>query len=169
MVVYCIQNLSDLKDFISKTNDSTFTLKNDCLEGSSIGQHVRHVLEFYICLLEGVSSGIICYDKRKRDLRLETDREFAIYIVKKITDNLPLLPIEKSMLLACDFGLSIPYEVQTLKTSVERELAYCLEHSIHHMALIKVALYSLGLKAQVADTFGIAPSTIKNNSEVSTQ
>jgi hypothetical protein len=51
-------------------------------------------------------------------------------------------------------------DTETLETNYFRELLYNLEHSIHHQALIKVALYRLP-HIKISDSFGIAPSTLE--------
>jgi hypothetical protein len=40
------------------------------------------------------------------------------------------------------------------------EIAYNLEHTIHHMALIRVGLHELG-DITLDDSYGVAPSTLK--------
>jgi hypothetical protein len=48
-----------------------------------------------------------------------------------------------------------------IKSSLERELAYNIEHAIHHMAIIKIALKTLFPKVKLADNFGVAYSTVR--------
>ncbi len=169
MIKYCINNLNEVKDFLNNIDSEYYTSSLDCLSGGSIGQHIRHVLEFYICLMDGVGLYIVCYDNRKRELKLENDKDFAIYTIRKIVNNLPLIPQTQNMSLVSDFGIENDAESVTISTSVERELAYCLEHSIHHMALIKIALNVMGLKDKVSDSFGVATSTIKNKKTICAQ
>jgi hypothetical protein len=40
-------------------------------------------------------------------------------------------------------------------------LAYCLEHTIHHQALIKIGLMELNLIHLIDQHFGVAPATIR--------
>ena len=46
-------------------------------------------------------------------------------------------------------------------TSVDRELLYCLDHAIHHQALIKIGLKELQIADLVGDDFGVAYSTLR--------
>lgn len=48
------------------------------------------------------------------------------------------------------------------KTFINRELAYCLEHSIHHQALIKVGLKEQNIENLIDENFGVAPATIRH-------
>ena len=49
-----------------------------------------------------------------------------------------------------------------IDTSLYRELGYCLEHSVHHQALIKTALKEHECLGLIDQNFGIASSTIRN-------
>ena len=48
-----------------------------------------------------------------------------------------------------------------IKSSLERELAYNIEHAIHHMAIIKIAVQTVFPKVKLADNFGVAFSTVR--------
>jgi hypothetical protein len=65
--------------------------------------------------------------------------------------------------LRADFSASGGHET-ILDTSLFRELAYDLEHSIHHQALIKIGLADLGEDVITEKNFGIAPSTVRHHS-----
>lgn len=168
MIAHCIQNLNDIKTFLSKINDDCYPSSCKTLSGASIGQHVRHILEFYLCLLNGANQGNVNYDDRKRDFQLESDRKFAIFSIDKICCNLPLLPSNMTMTLTGDFCMDGSNAI-SIVSSVERELAYCLEHAIHHMALIKVGTIDLEMDHVLDKNFGIAPSTIRNTNLVCAQ
>jgi hypothetical protein len=47
-----------------------------------------------------------------------------------------------------------------IQTNFEREIAYNLEHTIHHMALIRVGVTETAA-LQVPDEFGVASATVK--------
>ena len=65
MIEYCVENLQQIKILLQDLTDENFKKRCDTLFSSTVGQHVRHILEFYICLLNGIESGVINYDKRK--------------------------------------------------------------------------------------------------------
>jgi hypothetical protein len=64
-----------------------------------------------------------------------------------------------------DFSENSVHHIQLL-SSFHRELAYCLEHSIHHQALIKIGLIELGALHLIDESFGVAPATLKFRSLV---
>lgn len=121
---------------------------------ASIGQHVRHTIEIAQSLVNGYISGEINYEKRNRDLEIETSLKYA----SKICEELVLLINrgEKKLVLKEESESSY----YSIKTSYERELHFVLEHTIHHMALIKTGLNILKIDL-TDDSFGVAYSTIQ--------
>jgi hypothetical protein len=130
------------------------------LSSGTIGQHIRHILEFYIAVVEARDTCIINYDNRQRDLLLETDVSCAISNIDKICECLRTMNIKSVLVLTGDYSIESKRSIQVV-TTVERELIYNLEHSIHHQALIKVALIDFDLSDIIEEGFGIAPSTIR--------
>ena len=147
-------NLSENIDLLRQLTNEEFTQQNPELSNATIGEHMRHIIELFGCLLENYDYGLINYDDRKRDVLLQTDKNEAIAIIEKY-----LLEIDKP-----NKPLSLTHNcfssIELLQTNYFRELIYNLEHSIHHQALIKVALHSLP-HIKIPSTFGVAPSTLE--------
>jgi len=136
------------------------------LNGSSIGQHTRHVIEFYQCLMKGYQTGLIDYDARERNFLLEND---LFYSLKTIEDL--MMGIENIPNLSETLRLTIAYQpdaISYVETNFMREMAYLIEHSIHHYALIRIGLQENFKEIIIPENFGIAYSTIqhKNNCEL---
>ncbi|MEB2777932.1 DinB family protein [Algoriphagus sp. D3-2-R+10] len=145
--------LKELSDFLIQLKVEDYADFSPVLKTSSIGNHVRHILELYGCLISQYETGIICYDDRKRDKTLEVDISFALTKIKEI-QSLIALP-DKELLLKMEVGSNF----ETIRSSYYRELCYNLEHCIHHQALIKVACISFDYLVIPAN-FGVAKSTI---------
>jgi uncharacterized damage-inducible protein DinB len=161
MIEHCRENLQEIKKLVHSLEQDDYIASTPFLSGASIGQHVRHILEFYLCLLEGIKTKTVNYDKRERNFDLESNPDFAVYTIDKISSNLAFAKDEAIKLegnFTFEDGAS-----EFIQSSVNRELAYCLEHSIHHQALIKIALKELVLEYLINDSFGVAPATIRNN------
>lgn len=161
MIEHCLTDLQRLRAFLSKIDDPQFSREIINLGGSSIGQHTRHILEFYVGLIQGSACGCVNYDMRKRSMILETDTNAACEIIVLICSDLSTLK-DKSLLLQGDFSNEESEQNLPIQSSVYRELAYCLEHSIHHQALIKVGLIELDLLSCIDSTFGVAPATLRH-------
>lgn len=154
------ENLNQLEDLVSTIGTGNYKRKSDILSGSTIGQHIRHILEFYLLLVSGSFSGTISYDKRERDLRIENDPEFAAKTIKRLLAGIETLEESQSINFDADYSNSGSMQ-NNLLSSVGRELAYCIEHSIHHQAMIKAGLIDLGMAHMVDENFGVAYSTIR--------
>jgi hypothetical protein len=155
----CISNLAMLSSLLeSKEVKESYTTPIYSLSQSTIGQHTRHIIELYNCLLSGYETGFINYDSRKRDKNVEINPGFAI-------DNLYRI---SSILKKPDKHIWISHSLHGKETDLGstyfRELYYNLEHCIHHQALIKVALIELKIHS-VSEEFGVAASTIKYKKE----
>ena len=127
---------------------------------ATIGQHVRHIIELYICLYNGYETGVVNYDKRKRDIRIETDKDLAIELMEMITSNLD--KFNKDLLLVASYdnhAAAVP-----VATNYYREIIYNLEHTVHHMALVRVGIHAVSTIA-IPDDFGVASSTLKYRKE----
>ena len=128
---------------------------------ASIGQHVRHILEFYICLFDGINSGVVNYDKRKRDLRIENDKQFTLSVIEDLKNKLEGTKENVTLSLELKYG-DIADESIRLSTNYSRELVYNIEHTIHHLAIIKNAINDQFGYIDLPDHFGIASSTVRH-------
>lgn len=154
------ENLMQLKELLRRINNENYQKKNEVLSGSSIGQHIRHILEFYLLLVSGSFSGIISYDKRQRDQRIEDSTEFAVESIIHLLRGIETLVLNQEVKFEGDFTTDGSQDNFTA-SSVGRELAYCIEHSIHHQAIIKAGLIDMGLSEIAGENFGVAYSTIR--------
>ena len=141
-------------ELLRQLTNNEYTQQNPELSNATIGEHMRHIIELFGCLIENYENGIINYDKRKRDILIQTNKNNAISILEKYLDELNKPNKSLSLVHNCYSTCEL------LPTNYFRELIYNLEHSIHHQALIKVALHNLP-HIKVADAFGIAPSTLE--------
>ena len=122
----------------------------------SVGEHLRHSLEFYACLKAGISKGAVNYDDRKRDKKLQTDPLYAIAVMEEL--SLFFTAVEENQSLDLHTQEAA---LEAVPSSVARELLYCLDHAIHHQALIKIGLKEMNLGHLVRPEFGIAYSTLR--------
>lgn len=161
MKTYCQENLNEIKKVLLLLTEEQYDHKSILLSQASIGQHVRHIIEFYQSVMFGLEGKMINYDNRKRNLLIETDSRYAIEIIDEVNAFLKQDIADEPMVLEGNFCANEDQEIK-IQTSFLRELAYCLEHSIHHQALIKVGLLELDCLSYIDETFGIAPATIRH-------
>ena len=59
--------LLEIKNICLILSDEIYAKPLNILTGRSIGQHIRHIIEFYHCLLSQANKSVVNYDLRKRD------------------------------------------------------------------------------------------------------
>lgn len=159
-IVANIKVLQQLKAVLLQLSPYQYAKPLSILSQSSIGMHARHIIEFYICLLAQVDKGVICYDKRERDIQLESKIDFTLQTVTKVLAELRNLDANKNLQLSINTAL-VGTEKKSCTTSLERELIYTTDHSIHHLALVKIGIQCNYPNVILSPDFGIAPSTIR--------
>ncbi len=142
--------LQELINLLKIIKDEDYTRPSIVLSGATIGQHVRHSIEMYQCVLTGYTDAVVDYNKRKRDILIESSSTYAIQCLQHILLRSVLK--DRQMVLLNDG--------KKHSSSFNREMLYCDEHTIHHMALIKVGINEIG-GYTLSSSFGVAPSTIK--------
>lgn len=155
-----IENLSQLYSLVDSFEINTLTTKFSVLQGSTIGQHLRHVIEFYTCLLNSDGKDF-CYDKRERKLALETSTSAIKIEISAIINKIKNITEDVDLSLYMSFDQD-KAEFSTFKTSLYRELIYCLEHTVHHSAILKIAIKQHGLEVDLPENFGVAYATTRN-------
>jgi hypothetical protein len=149
--------LEQIAWLLSQLDNKQYIQPVKVLSQSSIGQHTRHVLEFFGELDKGYGSGLLDYDKRGRSLPLESNLVFAIGTIQEIIAGLERP--DKKMLLNAEYGEHEESSLQVI-TTYNRELVYNLEHMVHHMALIRIGVEATTDVAIPAE-FGVGSSTLK--------
>jgi len=147
---------------IGSIDDRAFTDSPKGLEPHRVSGHLRHVLEFYECFLDGVESGYVDYDARRRDESLERSRSAAIDKLRGIVDRLHTtreLCGDAAVFVRMEDVVAEEFEDPCLMSSVARELQVLSNHTIHHFALIAMTLRLQG--HDVHRDFGMAPSTLR--------
>lgn len=127
-------------------------------EGSSLGQHFRHILEFFQCLENGVHSGTVDYAARERNLLYEDNPNLTSTAFEAFADVLPTLHIFDPVEVRAEFG---GQERPSYPSTVGRELLFVYDHAIHHLAIIKIGLLCQFPHVRADRDLGVSPSTIK--------
>jgi uncharacterized damage-inducible protein DinB len=155
--------LRQLSDILDQISDDDYGRKLEILGGSSFGQHVRHVIEFYQCLFSEMNNGTVNYDRRCRNLQLETEVAYAGNSISEIISELN--SYEKHKVNMIHHIIEYGGQVSEVTSSLERELIYLIEHSIHHFAIMNIALRHDFKGIVIPENFGVAYSTIKHKKE----
>ncbi len=149
--------IGQLLDLCRRLSPGDYARPLPVLSGYSVGTHVRHVLEFYDLLLNH-GAGPLSYDHRKHDRQLETCPSRAVRKLETLLAGLGAPPPDGPLVLETRLS-SAQYDAVRVPTSYPRELLYNLEHAIHHMALIRIAVSSLCPALSLPESFGVAYAT----------
>lgn len=152
------ERLGELMRLVMTVPDEVYAARTAVTSGA-IGSHVRHVLDHVAALVGARPAGVLCYDHRTRGTAVETIPGAAVREMMRLdaalerwSDRHPDEPLAVECQLTCDG------ESATSWSTVGRELAFVLSHTIHHEAMIALLLEGIG--HQLPDArFGYAPST----------
>jgi hypothetical protein len=152
-----IKQLLSVQSILSQIEDKDYTSTLTTLRGASIGKHIRHIVEFYECLLFNNFDNIVNYDTRKRNLLLEENVKYTEGFITEIIDALLKIESNARVLLVSK------YQDQniTMESSIYREITYNIEHTVHHLAIISIAIPIHFEYINLSANFGYADSTIQ--------
>jgi len=150
-----------LAETMNQMSQQEYALPCNTLFKNTIGQHVRHIIELFQCLENGYDGGVVNYEKRKRDQVIETDKDFASGLLRDVYGQLN--KPDKELILEAVYDDQNDQPIR-INTNYYREIAYNLEHTIHHMALIRVGISEIAA-IKLPDDFGVASSTVKHRKQ----
>lgn len=154
--------LDDLSSIIIELPDEVYRSPVEGRVSGSIGEHVRHCLDHVSALVSATPSGVLSYDYRRRGTAIESEPAAALQQILRLKAALDRWPGK---------SLDEPIRVDSLITragdgvtgwsTLGRELAFVVSHTIHHQAIIGLLLVLRGYA--VPDRFGHSPSTPPRN------
>ncbi len=152
--------LLQLNNVINQITQEDFRKPSVALSQASVGQHLRHTLEFFICLMQGYEQGVVNYDKRSHNKEMESHKAIALKTIAQIQNFVQAIQIDKSLKLEVAYQPDCENCI-TIESNYLRELTYNIEHAVHHMAIMKIGIREVASYVQLPADFGIAVSTIR--------
>jgi hypothetical protein len=147
---------------LSSLDDTVYSTTPRGLAPHRAGAHLRHILEFYQCFLEGLECSHIDYDARRRDDTIEYSRDAASTAIRSIIRTLETsqnLFQEGIIWVRMEDADSNGVREGFMESSISRELQVLSSHTVHHFALIAITLRMHGV--EIESDFGMAPSTLR--------
>lgn len=152
--------LNELRVVLQSLSPAQYTAKmGDVFSNAHVGGHLRHCLDHVRAVVDGREAGVIDYDHRERGTPIEADLNAATLELARLAGAAALLRtlraderVDVAVMPTRD-GVSL-----RLRSTIGRELAFVLSHTIHHNALVRGMVVSMGLP--VPASFGYAPSTL---------
>jgi len=158
LFIYSLQNT--LKKALVLLDNIPESVYNDCSIGpfySSIGGHIRHILDFYFSIFKGLNNYLIDLTDRERNSAIEIDICIAkTEIIKVLTqlESYSGYDLEEKYELIDDLGqgkISIPTNLYAIFVQAN-------SHTIHHYAIISQLLFAFEIVIE-DKTFGYNPTT----------
>lgn len=150
---------------LEQLTDSQYHLSLDIFNGSTVGEHVRHIFDFYNCICFCSDGVDIDYNCRERNPLIESERKTAIASFSQLVNEISRFEDTKVVNVITDFSTDESEERPVVLSSIGRELMYAYDHAVHHLAIIKMGIKSAFPEIVLNDHIGIAPSTIKYQSK----
>ncbi len=136
LINFNIDTLSKIL-FTIETLESVWSRKNKNFNNETIGRHIRHIIDFYLCFICHIDSNFIDYDTRKRSVKIESNISFARNKIEEIIyflKNTDL--VDKNIKVRMNSSVSN----LDLNSSIFRELMHIADHAIHHANLVQVII-----------------------------
>jgi hypothetical protein len=157
-----IENIvQQIKDILTQIEAELYRSPLELYNGSSIGQHFRHIYDFFQCLSKGVHAEVVDYAQRDRDLEIEQNPLFALAAFEQKMTYLLTLEEQMPIRVRADLSPTSDAFRPEYPSSIGREITFVHDHAVHHLAMIKIGLQSEAPQLLRDKNFGVAPSTIK--------
>lgn len=159
MIKVIVGNLERGIRLLSSISDEAY---GDCCVPpyfSSIGGNMRHILDFYSCIFNGLEKGHIDFTQRNRNELIEQKTALGINYFNEIIAKINKLDISTfgDLIKVTD---NLGKGNVTIDYTIASTLAQAHSHAIHHYALVGLIINQLGLELPEAD-FGYNPTTPK--------
>lgn len=153
--IHCVNQSSQLLKVVAQ-DDYTIVSQGN----SSIGAHVRHILDRFHCFFAGLQEGSVDYDDRKRDKSIENSVEAASFALATVARQVEKLDLAEFAEKSIRVRESVYHQGPSIAiaSTVDRELMGLITHTIHHLAIIAITAKSFGYTMD--SDFGKAASTI---------
>lgn len=153
----CLKTLYKTRNLLTVLEDEQFTDKSVAPYYSSIGSHIRHILDFYNCIVNEKADRVNLMS-RERNLEVESSCTNALKYLAFLENSLKSMnPDEDRILVVTDDlgcgSISLKYTFGAL-------MAQANSHTIHHYAIINYILEQLGITIEDS-RFGFNPTTPK--------
>lgn len=150
----------NLNQAITLLENIDSTIYNNASVGpyfSSIGSHIRHTLDFFNCIIEGLDDNQIDLTARKRDQKVATNINEAKKSIYNIQETLvSFLDINTDYLIHVTDNLG--QGNVTVSYTLDSIMAHANSHAVHHFATIGYMLHQLNISHSIKG-FGYNPTT----------
>ena len=163
MIQAIIFNLQRGVKLISAIDDAQYSDSSIAPYYSSIGIHMRHILDVFDCIFNGLETKKVDLTARKRNELAESKVAFGLQYFENVIEKLESLQstdLDVKVEVKDDLGLGMVTANYTLASA----LIQAHSHAIHHFASIGYVISQLGIQLPDSD-FGYNPTTPRDKIE----
>ena len=157
MIPAIVQNLNRGISLLNSINDDQYANNSTAPYYSSIGIHMRHILDVFNCIFEGIEKGQIDLTARQRNELAETKVAVGLDYFDRIIALLNEVreeDLDRLIEVRDDLGLGLI----TANYTIAAALIQAHSHAIHHFASIGYIISQMGINLPDGD-FGYNPTT----------
>ncbi len=163
MIQAIIVNLQRGVNLLNSINDAQYSDSSIAPYYSSIGIHMRHILDVFDCIFEGLETKKVDLSARKRNELAENKVDFGLQYFEEVIaklESLRSVDMDVKVEVKDDLGLGIVTANYTLASA----FIQAHSHAIHHFASIGYVISQLGIQLPDSD-FGYNPTTPRDKIE----
>lgn len=157
MIPAIIQNLNRGINLLNSIDDKVYADNSTAPYYSSIGIHMRHILDVFNCVFQGIDDGKIDLSARQRNELAEIKVSAGLAYFEQIISQLKEIKatdLNRVVAVKDDLGTGMITANYTLAAA----LIQAHSHAIHHFASIGYIISQLGIDLPDSD-FGYNPTT----------
>jgi hypothetical protein len=164
MIMSQLEIIKQGQDYLKSVSKEEYTVIISPNFMSSVGSHIRHIIDHYVAIMSGLESELVDYDVRIRGSELESSPELALAKLDEIAlwiNGLGDDELNTMFTLSTEVSVT-SQNIQQVQTSVARELVFVGSHAVHHYAMIAQIMFAQKNAAQqneLPQYFGVAPAT----------
>lgn len=155
-----IEGLEQGIALLESMNNEQYCMRAKPYVTSSIGEHLRHILDLYYSV-QGISDEhVVDYDVRRRGALIESCRQTGLdelFSLKAWLISLNFSDANKTVLVSTEVSV-VSTMVAKVESTLVRELVFVSAHAIHHYALMTASAKLCDFQAP--KDMGIAPATL---------
>ena len=155
------KNLKRGISLLTSISDKQYSDTSVAPYNSSIGSHIRHVLDIFSCVFKGLENNFVDFSVRERNKCAEQQTSVGIEYFETIIHQLKTIKKEDfntRIKVSDDMGLGN----EVANYTIGSVLMQAQSHAIHHYASIGYLIYQLGIELPDVD-FGFNPTTPKKS------
>jgi hypothetical protein len=152
----CENSIGDCQLILEQIIDGMYTYRVE--NHSSVGAHIRHIIERFNCFFDGHPQQLIDYDNRKRDRNLEASLVNAKHALAGVSSSLNKVRASKLTAVSVSESVDDNHPPVVVQSTIERELMGLVSHTTHQLAIIVMLVNAQGGSLPVE--LGKAPSTL---------